>query len=58
MVTTSERRLMLLTKSRQVKVVTSGANYRANTRLMEHGNFRGTKIKNKAASGDFEILIV
>lgn len=58
MVTTSERRLMLVNKLHQVKVVTSGANYRANTRLRKHQIFKGTKIKNKAASGLFEILIV
>ena len=53
MVTTSGWRLMLVEK-----VVTYGANYHVNTMLPPHGNFKGTKIKNKDASGLFELLIV
>ena len=49
---------MLLSKIHQVKVVTSSANCHASSRLTKHGNFKGTKIRNKAASGLFKILIV
>ena len=48
---------MLVNKFHQVKVVTSGANCHASSGLTKHGNFKGTKITNKAASGLFEILI-
>ena len=49
---------MLVSKFCQVKEVTSGANCHASSRLTKHGNFKGTKIRNKAASGLFKISIV